>query len=158
MTTPSALELQLKGWSLTTAEIIYRMPDHRNLLQSYIWQEYDLAPRFPVLRRFLGFWDANPATLIPLSPTDSAPLYVEMMGGAARILARGRELFEAGDYLLAMEIANKLVLAEPANAEASSGCRRLPSGSATWMKPPLLSSETMPIMRMKRRSPSSTCT
>ena len=47
MTTQTPLELQLKGWSLTTAEIIYRMPDHRSLLQSYIWQEYDQAPRFP---------------------------------------------------------------------------------------------------------------
>jgi uncharacterized protein Usg len=59
MTTPSALELQLKGWSLTTAEIIYRMPDHRNLLQSYIWQEYDQAPKFPRLLKFLDFWAHN---------------------------------------------------------------------------------------------------
>ena len=53
------LQQQLLGWSLTTAEITYRMPDHRNLLQSYIWQEYDLAPRFPRLIRFLDFWRAN---------------------------------------------------------------------------------------------------
>jgi len=53
------LELQLLGWSLTTAEITYRMPDHRSLLQSYIWQEYDLAPRFPQLIKFLGFWTKN---------------------------------------------------------------------------------------------------
>jgi uncharacterized protein Usg len=59
MTTPSALELQLKGWSLTTAEIIYRMPDHRNVLQSYIWQEYDQAPKFPRLIKFLDFWTRN---------------------------------------------------------------------------------------------------
>jgi alkyl sulfatase BDS1-like metallo-beta-lactamase superfamily hydrolase len=68
-----------------------------------------------VVQRFLGFWDCNPATLAPLSPEDSAPLYVEMMGGAERIIARGRQLFDAGDYLRAMEIANKLVLAEPKN-------------------------------------------
>ena len=69
-----------------------------------------------VVQRFLGFWDAaNPATLVPLSPEDSAPLYVEMMGGAERTVARGRELYDTGDYLLAMEIANKLVQAEPAN-------------------------------------------
>jgi uncharacterized protein Usg len=59
MTTTSALELQLKGWSLTTAEILYRMPDHRHLLQSYIWQEYDLAPKFPRLIKFLDFWSHN---------------------------------------------------------------------------------------------------
>ena len=59
MSTPNALELQLKGWSLTTAEIIYRMPDHRSLLQSYIWQEYDQAPKFPRLVKFLDFWTRN---------------------------------------------------------------------------------------------------
>ncbi|PTM42444.1 usg protein [Bosea sp. 124] len=47
---------QLAGYGLTTATILYRMPDHRNVLQSYIWQQYDLAPRFPVLRDFLAFW------------------------------------------------------------------------------------------------------
>ena len=40
---------QLEGYGLTTATILYRMPDHPNLLQTYIWQEYDLAPKFPVL-------------------------------------------------------------------------------------------------------------
>ncbi len=53
------LELLLKGWSLTTAEILYRMPDHTDLLQSYIWQDYDLAPRFPRLIKFLDFWSHN---------------------------------------------------------------------------------------------------
>ena len=52
----SALRKQLEGYGLTTANIIYRMPDHQHLLQTYIWQEYDLAPRFPELRRFLEFW------------------------------------------------------------------------------------------------------
>ena len=71
-----------------------------------------------VVTRYLGFWDCNPATLIPLSPSESAPLYVEMMGGAAKILARGRQLHEEGKYLLAQEILNKLVQAEPSNQEA----------------------------------------
>jgi len=43
--------------SLTTAEILYRMPDHPALLQTYIWQDYDLAPKFPGLQKFLGFWE-----------------------------------------------------------------------------------------------------
>jgi uncharacterized protein Usg len=47
---------QLEGYSLTTAEILYRLPDHPALLQSYVWQDYDLAPQFPVLMRFLTFW------------------------------------------------------------------------------------------------------
>ena len=71
-----------------------------------------------VIQRYLGFWDCNPATLIPLSPEDSAPLYVEMMGGSAPILARGRALHDEGKYLLAVEIVNKLVQAEPQNMEA----------------------------------------
>ena len=47
---------QLAGWGLTTAEILYRLPDHPSFLQSYVWQEYDVAPDFPVLRKFLTFW------------------------------------------------------------------------------------------------------
>ena len=50
---------QLEGFSLTTAEILYRFPDHPQLLQSYIWQDYDVAPRFPKLTDFLDFWTAN---------------------------------------------------------------------------------------------------
>jgi uncharacterized protein Usg len=50
---------QLKGFSLTTAEIFYRMPDHPRLIQTYIWQEYDLHPLFPRLKDFLDFWSAN---------------------------------------------------------------------------------------------------
>src|SRR4051794_4553560 len=47
---------QLEGYGLTTATILYHMPDHPALLQSYVWQEYDLAPKFPVLLDFLEFW------------------------------------------------------------------------------------------------------
>jgi uncharacterized protein Usg len=47
---------QLEGFSLTTAEILYRLPDHPVLLQSYVWQDYDMAPLFPALRKFLAFW------------------------------------------------------------------------------------------------------
>ncbi len=47
---------QLEGYGLTTATILYRMPDHLSVLQTYIWQQYDLAPRFPVLQDFLAFW------------------------------------------------------------------------------------------------------
>ena len=47
---------QLEGFSLATAEILYRMPDCKGLLQTYLWQDYDQAPRFPNLRKFLDFW------------------------------------------------------------------------------------------------------
>jgi uncharacterized protein Usg len=55
----SSLALQLQSYRLTTAEIIYRMPDHPAVLQSYIWQELDLAPHFPMLKKFLDFWTRN---------------------------------------------------------------------------------------------------
>ena len=51
------LDLMLKGWRLTTAEILYRLPDHPALLQSYVWQELDLLPDFPALKKFLDFWE-----------------------------------------------------------------------------------------------------
>jgi uncharacterized protein Usg len=47
---------QLEGYGLTTARILYRLPDHRRLLQTFVWQEYDLWPEFPALGRFLEFW------------------------------------------------------------------------------------------------------
>jgi uncharacterized protein Usg len=47
---------QLEGFGLTTANIFYRMPDHPGILQSFIWQRYDLHPHFPELRKFLDFW------------------------------------------------------------------------------------------------------
>lgn len=52
-------ELMLRGYGLTTAEILYRMPDHKSLLQTFVWQHYDLAPKFPELHRFLDFWKSR---------------------------------------------------------------------------------------------------
>ncbi len=54
-----ALELQLRGYRLATAEITYHLPDHPSLLQILIWQHYDLAPEFPELHKFLDFWVQN---------------------------------------------------------------------------------------------------
>jgi len=71
-----------------------------------------------VIQRYFGFWDGNPATLVPLSPEDSAPLYVEMMGGSAKIMAKAKELNDQGKYRYSMEILNKLVYAEPHNQPA----------------------------------------
>ncbi len=71
-----------------------------------------------VINLYLGYWDANPATLAPLSPETSAPLYVEMMGGSKKILARSKKLITQGKYRHAMEILNKLVYAEPKNQAA----------------------------------------
>lgn len=47
---------RMAGYGLTTANILYRLPDHPAIIQSYIWQQYDLQPEFPELRKFLDFW------------------------------------------------------------------------------------------------------
>lgn len=51
------LELQLRDYRLTTAEILYHMPDHPGLLQTYVWQDLDQVPDFPILKKFLDFWE-----------------------------------------------------------------------------------------------------
>lgn len=50
------LSLRLQGWRLATAEVLYYMPDHPSLLQSFMWQTLDLAPAYPRIHRFLEFW------------------------------------------------------------------------------------------------------
>lgn len=55
----SHFKQMIAGFSLTTAEIIYHLPDYPALLQTFIWQDYDLAPKFPKLIKFLDFWSAN---------------------------------------------------------------------------------------------------
>lgn len=51
--------LRLRGWRLATAEVLYYMPDHPSVLQSFIWQTLDLAPQYPRIHRFLNFWRAE---------------------------------------------------------------------------------------------------
>lgn len=57
MLAQKVIEKQLQGYRLTTAEILYHLPDHPHLVQSFIWQQLDIAPRFPELQRFLAFWE-----------------------------------------------------------------------------------------------------
>ncbi len=108
-----------QGVTINEIHNVYEVP--KSILAKWDCRGYHGSPQHNsrgVIQRFLGFWDCNPATLIPLSPSDSAPLYVEMMGGAAKILERGRALHDEGKYLHAQEILNKLVQAEPQNQAA----------------------------------------
>ena len=50
---------QVLGYGLTTAEIVYRRPDRHWLLQTYVWQDYDLFPNFPAPKDFLAFWETR---------------------------------------------------------------------------------------------------
>lgn len=56
MPVDSAFRRQIEGYRLATAEILYHLPDHPHLLQTYVWQDYDISPDYPVLKRFLDFW------------------------------------------------------------------------------------------------------
>jgi linear primary-alkylsulfatase len=108
-----------QGVTINEIHNVYEVP--KGLQNKWFCRGYHGSPQHNsrgVIQRYLGFWDCNPTTLIPLSPGDSAPLYVEMMGGAQKIMNRGRQLHDEGRYLHAQEIVNKLVLAEPQNQAA----------------------------------------
>jgi alkyl sulfatase BDS1-like metallo-beta-lactamase superfamily hydrolase len=113
------LHLANQGITINEIHNVYQVP--RTLQQAWNVRQYhgsEFHNSRAVINRYLGYWDGNPATLAPLSPADSAPLFVEMMGGAAAILARAGALHADGEYRLAMEILNKLVYAEPDNQAA----------------------------------------
>jgi uncharacterized protein Usg len=55
----SDMEKLMLDWRLTTAEILYHMPDHPLILQSYLWQDLDRTPEFPQLKKFLHFWERS---------------------------------------------------------------------------------------------------
>lgn len=107
------------GVTINQIHNIYKVPP--SLQKHWHVRGYHGSPEHNsrgVIQRYLGYWDCNPATLIPPSPEDSAPLYVRMMGGSQAIIAEATELFGRGDYKMAIEILNRLVLAEPENQEA----------------------------------------
>jgi len=113
------LHLANQGVTINEIHNVYHPP--KSLQNSWAAHSYHGSEEHnsrAVINRYLGYWDANPATLIPLSPRDSAPLYVEMMGGSKKIIAKGKELYGQGKYRHAQEILNKLVFAEPDNQEA----------------------------------------
>ncbi len=108
-----------QGVTINQIHNVYKVPP--SLEDAWFARGYHGSPEHNsrgVLMRYLGWWDTNPATLIPLSPQESAPLYVEMMGGSTKIMRRSRKLLEEGNYFHAQEILNKLVWAEPNNQKA----------------------------------------
>lgn len=113
------LNLANKGVTINEVHNVFRMP--KSLQQQWAAHSYHGSEEHnsrAVINRYLGYWDANPATLVPLSPADSAPLYIEMMGGASKVIAKGNQLIAQGKYLHAIEILNKLIFAEPNNQRA----------------------------------------
>ena len=108
-----------QGVTINEIQNVYEVP--KSLQQNWAARSYhgDVKNNVRgVVNRYIGHFDGNPVNLIPLSPQDSAPLYVEMMGGSEKIMAKGGELVAQGKYLEASEILNKLVFAEPRNMPA----------------------------------------
>ncbi|QIZ75816.1 alkyl/aryl-sulfatase [Ferrimonas lipolytica] len=112
--------LHLANQGVTINQIHNEFETPKSLSDQWYNRGYHGSPEHNsrgVINRYLGYWDNNPATLIPLSPSDSAPLYVEMMGGAKAILRKGKSLHDSGQYKLAVEILDKLLQAEPSNTQ-----------------------------------------
>lgn len=80
---------QMQGYGLTTAHILYCLPDHPSLLQTFVWQEYDLAPKFPALNKFLTFWRT----------TLEGPLH-SVRVAHARLIKPAELRLAGGEYLL----------------------------------------------------------
>jgi alkyl sulfatase BDS1-like metallo-beta-lactamase superfamily hydrolase len=113
------LHLANQGVTINEIHNVYKVP--KSLQNKWYCRGYHGSPEHNsrgVIQRYLGFWDCNPTNLIPAPQSESAALFVEMMGGAEKIMARGAGLYDEGKYLLAQEILNKLVQAEPQNQPA----------------------------------------
>ena len=108
------MHLANQGVTINEIHRIYQVPE--SLERNWAARSYHGSVEHnsrAVINRYLGYWDGNPATLIPLAPRESGPLYVEMMGGADAITGKAEELMAEGEYLLAIEILNKLVYGDP---------------------------------------------
>ena len=115
----SVMNLANQGVTVNEIQNVYEVPE--SLKKQWSARSYHGSVQHnsrAVINRYLGYWDANPITLMPLPERETAPLFVEMMGGAGPIIDKGRQLFKQGKYMLAGEILNKLVFAEPGNQQA----------------------------------------
>ena len=78
-----------EGFGLTTAQIVYRVPDRLQLLQEFIWQQFDLFPEFPELQKFLRFWESEiEGPLFSVTVAHKAlirPAELEMLNGQYRL-------------------------------------------------------------------------
>jgi alkyl sulfatase BDS1-like metallo-beta-lactamase superfamily hydrolase len=115
----TVLNLANQGVTVNEVHNVYEVPE--GLQKQWAVRSYHGSVEHnsrAIINRYLGYWDANPLTLIPMPERESAPLFVEMMGGAGPIIEKGKELFEEGKYKHAAEILNKLVFGEPNNQKA----------------------------------------
>lgn len=115
----AVLNLANKGVTVNEVHNVYEVP--KSLQKQWAARAYHGSVEHnsrAIINRYLGYWDANPLTLTPMPQKESAPLYVEMMGGSNAIIKKGTSLYNEGKYKLASEILNKLIFAEPTNQAA----------------------------------------
>ena len=117
--------LRLINHGLTAPEIAEEIKLPASLAQ--VWQNRDYYGAVKhnvkaIYQRYLGWYDANPANLDGLPPVEAARKYVDYMGGAETVIARAREDFAKGEYRWAAEVMNRVVFADPTNAEARELC------------------------------------
>jgi alkyl sulfatase BDS1-like metallo-beta-lactamase superfamily hydrolase len=113
------MNLANKGVTVNEIQNVYEVPE--SLKKQWSARSYHGSVEHnsrAIINRYLGYWDANPITLMPLPEKETAPVFVEMMGGSAPIIKKGRQFYNEGKYMLAGEILNKLVFAQPTNQEA----------------------------------------
>jgi len=113
--------VRMMNQGLTGTEIAEQISLPPTLSNEWYNRDYYGTLRFnarAVYQRYMGFYDANPANLNPLTPTDSAVRTVALMGGGAAVLKAGRDAFAKGEYRWAAEVLNTLVFAEPTNKAA----------------------------------------
>ena len=100
---------------------------------------------------YLGYYDANPATLNRLPPADSAKRYVAAMGGDAAVIATARKAFAEGEYRWVAELMNHAVFANPASEEAralqADALEQLgyQAESATWRNAYLMGAQELRV-------------
>lgn len=112
------LHLANRGVTVNQVHNIYEVP--KSLQQQWAARSYHGALGNNVraiINRYLGFWDGNPANLEPPPAADTGRLFVEMMGGAAPVLAKGRELNSQGRYRESAQMLQHLVFAQPDNQD-----------------------------------------
>ena len=75
-----------------------------------------------VYQKYMGWYDANPVHLAPLTPTESAKKWVEYLGDPDEVLRKARQDFDKGEYSWVAEVTNTLVFADPGNEQARLLC------------------------------------
>jgi alkyl sulfatase BDS1-like metallo-beta-lactamase superfamily hydrolase len=113
--------LRLMNHGYTGVEIAEMLEPPEHLNQQWFLRGYYGTHNFnikAIYQKYLGWFDANPANMLPLRPEESARKFVEYMGPVDEVLAKARKDFENGEYRWVAEVVNKVVFADPDNQEA----------------------------------------